>query len=1455
MNYRSIILSALLCMWCNFVSSQPKSHIQHYGLSDGLPQRSIMDILQDKKGFMWFATWDGLCKYDGYNFTNYKSSQKDTIFMRSNRIDHIVEDLSGYIWVHTYNKETFRFDPYKEKYVASFNIGDEPYLASQILVMQSGKVWLTSEDKGAICVADTSNNYKVYSKEYNSLESNTVLSVFEDSKHYSWILTDNGILRLSPSGDDKVSYYSDKSPEGKMSFFSAFETDTEVWFGADSGRIVCHNKQSGKFDIFDTKTKSDIISIKNIYDNLLIILSSDDGFFICDKNKTTFSRFDKSVLKELPSNRMKSCYVDQNNNIWIETDAPGISRFNIVNSQLRYYPPNIFAKRDFLFPPHFYIAEDKNGHIWVHPLGGGLSYYDKATDRLLPFHNEPDSPEWKFSHMLHALHIDRQGNMWISTRTDGLEKITFDNETFKTSDFAYKPKPLDYEIRALFEDDSRNIWLGSKDNMILIYDSAKNFKGYLSADGTISKTSPPLRVTAYTFAQDRQGQIWIGTKGNGLFLLKKTDGNNERYLIKNFKSNPSDIYSLSNNNVYSVHEDDSGHIWIGTYGGGINLYDNANKRFINHHNLLAQYPISSAYQVRTINSVGNVLYVGTTLGLLAFSFDYENPQSTVYKIYTKTHKEKNGLKANDIFNVYTDREKNIYILTQGGGISRAGGFGPKGLPTRFETYDTSNGLPFDIVLSVIEDKDNKLWVVGEGNLVRFDPDNESFEQFRDVSRILDNIFFSEGSPLLTQNGEIILGCTKGTLSFVPEDIHKDEYSPYIAFIKFRVSGKDFVLKGELDDTQKIILGHKENTFSLEYAALDFANPSNISYVYKMDGLENEWIFNQNQRLVNYTNLPPGEYTFRVKSTNSNGVWTDNERCIEIIVKPSFWQTQWAYLLYLTAFTIALYIILRSIFIFYRMRDRVRLEREQTELKTRFYTDISHEIRTPLTLIVSPIEDIIENDKVSPDAKPQLQLVLKNANRMLNLVNQVLDFRKIQKQKLRIKEVLFGEFITDICSSFTKTAESKGISLSVDNQAPSEKLWIDVESIEKLVYNLISNAIKHTPAEKKININIFRKDKTIALQVEDHGKGMSKEVQSKLFTRFASFNTDKSKPSTGIGLSIVKEIVNKHRARITVESDVGKGSVFTVFFQSGLNHFSDDDNVEIIGASPANTPDILPATGNEHPAKDTTADKEEESPLSILVVEDDTDLRNFIKSVLTPHYRLYEAENGKTGYETAVNHLPDFILSDIMMPEMDGIEFLKKIKDNDATSHIPFILLTAKTGIDDKLEGITSGADDYITKPFNVKLLKAKIENIVKQRKNFVNHLTHSSSATELRAESSNEESNITPQDKLFLKNITETIDKNLDNSELTIDDLVDETSLSRKVFYNKVKSLTGLAPVEFIREIRIKRAAELVKTGEYMVKEVAYMVGFSDIKYFSKCFKHIYGVTPSEYGEKFRHKQ
>jgi signal transduction histidine kinase/DNA-binding response OmpR family regulator len=658
-------------------------------------------------------------------------------------------------------------------------------------------------------------------------------------------------------------------------------------------------------------------------------------------------------------------------------------------------------------------------------------------------------------------------------------------------------------------------------------------------------------------------------------------------------------------------------------------------------------------------------------------------------------------------------------------------------------------------------------------------------------------------------------------------------------------GEKSPLSVAIDQIGSLKLSHKQNFFSIQYAALDFQEPDNIQYAYKLDGFDKEWQYARKQRVANYTNIPKGEYIFRVKSTNSEGIWVDNERSLPIEVKPSFWQTWIAYVLYLILFGSLMVLCVAILTTIYRLRSDVKLEKKISDMKLRFFTDISHEIRTPLTMITAPVDYLLNDLSTPEDIRKKLSLVSHNTGRMLRLVNQILDFRKIQDQHLRVSETEVGAFVGEICSEFSEMAENQNIDFKYINLALGEKIWVDPDSLEKMVMNLLSNAFKYTPAGKSIRVVVRKDDKNLSIQVTDKGTGIPKELQKQLFTRFATFNAEKDKPSTGIGLSMVKELADKHGARITVESDLNKGSSFTITFQPGFAHFNNDVEVMLSGTSdaPMET-DAVPAKPIE-PIRSKTATEEKAIRHTVLVVEDDEELRAFLISILESDYTVREASNGAEALRMTAESQPDFVISDIMMPEIDGIQLLQKLREDLNTSHIPIVLLTAKSTIESRLEGLSMGADDYITKPFSVPYFRARIANLIQQRKRLQE--IYSSGLTSGMPAFDPKPFQVTSQDETFMESVVKSIEDNIDNSDFTVEELGHSVSMSRSSFFNKVKSLTGLSPVEFIRDIRLKRAAQILVTGQFLIKEVAYMTGFSDARYFGECFKTKFGMTPAEF--------
>ena len=754
---------------------------------------------------------------------------------------------------------------------------------------------------------------------------------------------------------------------------------------------------------------------------------------------------------------------------------------------------------------------------------------------------------------------------------------------------------------------------------------------------------------------------------------------------------------------------------------------------------------------------------------------------------------------------------------------------------------------------------------------------------------------------------MLFGASGGVFIFNPDSIRKSSYIPPIVFSKLTVANEDItpggnsLLKVDIDDTDKLVLSHKENIFSVHFAALDYTNPQNIQYAYILDGFEKQWTFADKQRSVTYTNLPKGEYVLRVRSTNSDGVWVDNERILDIVILPSFWETPIAYVLYILFILIIILVAVYILFTIYRLKHEVSVEQQISDIKLRFFTNISHELRTPLTLIAGPVEQVLKNDKLPADAREQLVVVERNTSRMLRLVNQILDFRKIQnkKMKMQVQRVDIVPFVRKVMDNFEAVAEEHRIDFLFQTEKEHLYLWVDADKLEKIVFNLLSNAFKYTPNGKMITMFIREDENTVSIGVQDQGIGIAENKKKSLFVRFENL-VDKNlfnQASTGIGLSLVKELVEMHKATISVDSRLGEGSCFKVDFLKGKEHYDKETEfiledaeapvrmgqVVDIANSSIQSETLIPDESEKIEAVyEEDAAKEENSKELMLLVEDNQELREFLRSIFSPMYRVVEAADGREGANKALKYLPDIIISDVMMPEKDGIEMTRELRADMTTSHIPIILLTAKTTIESKLEGLEYGADDYITKPFSATYLQARVENLLMQRKKLQSfyrdslmHINMSVTSGELPASTkamAEEEKKIvsereeeqtqlqsqqqptipdmSPNDRKFMDKLVELMEQNMDNGDLVVDDLVRELAVSRSVFFKKLKTLTGLAPIEFIKEIRIKRATQLIETGEFNMTQISYMVGINDPRYFSKCFKAQVGMTPTEYKEK-----
>lgn len=1449
--------------------AQPEAYFVHYGPEKGLPQHTITDILQDRNGFMWFSTWDGLSKFDGYTFTNYHLPVSSTVESRSSRIDNLFEDKYNNIWTLSYDNQAFRFNIETESFVGTNAIEEfreSSFVASAIVPMERGNVWLLSKKQGCIVITDSLFNARVYNTKAQNLTGDHVYAIHEDTRGNTWILTDRGLTRLAHEGEAPLFYFNKRALnrlKEKAPFFSVLEVRDEVWFGSSQGMVWRYSHDSEQFSQFPTGMGADIISIKPISSEKILLASKQDGFAIFNTYDESLDRYNPNDYPEMGFRKIMNTYVDRSSNVWLETDQLGVSKFNPYTEEYIHFTPLIESTASSVFPPKYFIFEDKRNRLWVHPRGGGFSIYDRATDSLLPFYNEPFSSEWLFSNMMHAAYSDRQGNLWMCTRSHGLEKVIFyDDSKFRAIQlYSNVRSTISNDVRPIYQDSSGNIWAGTKDGKIHVSDIELNKLGVLSQTGLIGE-GDPLNGIAYCITEDSEKNIWIGTKGEGIYRLKR-NGRDAAFSISHYRHDPGDNYSLSDDNVYSIFEDKNKNIWIGTFGGGINLlqYVEGEARFIHSRNELVNYPLEQGDRARVISQDhrGNIC-VGTTLGFIFFHADFESPKTIEFQMYTRDDSDTGSIGANDIMDIFTTSAGETFIGTFGGGISKIEKVDARGYPVTFTTYNNVQGLPSNIILSIQEDGRGDLWIGSEGGLTKFNRSKETFENFSEVKRLMKRYNFSENSRYCLKDGRILFGYSNGLLVFDPERVENNTYNPYLALVQFKLFNRDVAIspKGPLTKNinlmEELELRHNQNFITIEFAALDYVDPDNILYSYKLDGFDKEWVYAGNQRVANYTNLSRGKYLFRVKSTNSDGVWTSNERLLAIEVLPPFWSTTWAYLIYILIALLIFYSVFRILYAFYKMRNKIVLEKQESEMKTRFFTNISHEIRTPLTMIVSPIENLLQNPSTPEPVQKQLKLVSKNTNRLLNMVNQILDFQKIEHTSLTVAKIELVPFVESIYTSYAENALLRKIDYQFENRAGNPIIWADPEAVEKMVMNLLSNAFKYTHSGQSIHLALLDENGYVGIQVRDSGIGISREKQERLFRRFESYNEDKSKPSTGIGLSIVKELAEKHQARIVVNSEEKKGSCFTVFFKKGVDHFG--SNVAIRDTLHVSPP-FEQSEFHESTRVQVQDDESSHDYPTVLVVEDDQDLRGFIRSILEDEYEVHEASNGSEGYDMAVRLIPDFIISDIMMPEVDGMELLEKVRKNPHTSHILFLLLTAKTTLDSQLEGFECGADEYITKPFSVSYFKARVKNLLQRRSELQELYRNRNSSTSLVPFEllGIQEASVNEKDMEFIQTVNRFIEEHMGSNDFVIEDMAIEVGMSRTVFFKKLKGLTGLAPVEYVRDVLMQYAAEFLLTHEGTIKEVSYMVGMNDTRYFTKCFKKKYNMTPSEYRKKYKHQE
>jgi signal transduction histidine kinase/DNA-binding response OmpR family regulator len=951
--------------------------------------------------------------------------------------------------------------------------------------------------------------------------------------------------------------------------------------------------------------------------------------------------------------------------------------------------------------------------------------------------------------------------------------------------------------------------------------------------------------------------LWIGMWGGGVDHLDKNG-----HRIKNYKL--EGVLGCGDNNVITLYEDKHQNMWAGTAGSGLFLYNKLQDGFVQIVDKKDSLKLlNNAFVVSIFEDEYNQLWVGTLYGLVCIKKDRKGSY-----LFTKFYHNNNrgSISSNRIITIFEDSRKNLWFGTEDMGLNLY-----NKRDNTFTVFQKQDGLPNNSIKGILEDNHGYFWISTNKGISKFDPVAKTFRNFTQADGLNSNEFYK--SCLKTKTGELFFGGNKGFNVFYPDSIKNNTFVPPVYLTDLKIYNKSVIIgeKGSplqmhISLTHKIVLTHKQTTFTIEYAALNYTRSSRNQYAYMLEGLDHDWNYVGSNNNATYTSLNPGTYLFKVKGSNNDGLFNPSPTVLEITVLPPFWLTKWAFAVYFFVFFALLSAFIKLQMIRIKQLHDLKMERmkrgkdeELNHMKMQFFTNVSHEFRTPLSLILSPLESIISSGKLKSELKDQLTIIYKNADRLFRLVNELMDFIKIEDDNLNIAAQAGNivEFTHEISTYYNDVAQRRRIEYQFVANEDEISVWFDRDKIEKVLHNLLSNAFKFTPDDGKISLNLEKitvnnnkleqgdqierlsSGDYFMITITDNGSGILSEHLDKVFDRFfQSYEKDKLfQTGTGIGLFLTKSLVELHHGKIWVTSEKWKETSFTVVLPLGNRHFKSDELVTLPdGINVLYTPQVTSEAGIDEVKSNSL---KESLPL-ILVVEDNFELRNYIISVLSPTYKVLEASNGKQGFELALKRVPDLIISDIIMPEMSGIELCRHVKEEITISHIPIVLLTAKVTVENKLEGIENGADAYITKPFNVRILEATLKNLIETRQKLFQRF--SQEAFLLPKELSNN-----PLDQDFLEQAIDYIEKNMADESLSVEKLASQLCISRSQTYRKIKALTGQSATEFLRIVRLKKAVKLMECGELNVSEIAFKVGFGTPHYFTKCFKEHFGKLPSEY--------
>ncbi len=1344
--------------------------------------------------------------------------------LSNNEVHTILKDANGFMWFGT-SRGLNRFDGTKFK-IFKYKMDDStsiPFNNVDYLFEDAEQnLWIGSSYQFTIFNAEMESFSSLPDYYKNTRIPLTGLrALYTDKNENLWFLNQNfNIYKYSPTDLSVDSIRFNPTVQGIWSnFLNDLKEDSNhnLWAVSNGGEVVNINPQT--FDIVNHFQLD--LDLENETADFKLFIDKDDDLWIYSPGRP----FGVFYLKS------------GSNTIHNFTDSSPVYKLN-----------NVFVSA---------VEQDNDGNIWIATDHGGITILDKQTGSTTYLLSNAENNYSVAQNSVTCLYNDREGIIWAGTYKNGISYyhknlIRFDH--YKHIPSVANSLPFS-DVNCFAEDDKGNLWIGTNGGGLIYFDRIKNtWKRFTHDPNRAESLASNIIVSLYI---DSYKELWIGTYFGG---LDRFDGSS----FTHYQHNPDDPTSISDDRVWEIKEDSKRNFWVGTLNGGLNLFDREKKEFY-HYRPDDMNSVGSNFIISIIEDSENNLWIGTSDGL-----DFLNLSTKQFKHYPPEPGVEGKLSNKNVIDLHEDSHGLIWIATSEGLniFSKS--------ENRFRLLSERDGLPDSNIKTILEDQKGKLWIsstngisgikiinYSEGKLLsdlQFD-----IENYNKMDG-LQGKEFNEKAAYRMRSGEILFGGANGFNIFNPETLDENRPENRIVLTNFLVFNQDVkagepfrnrvILDKSIISQNEISLRHKENVFSVEFAALNFFHPEKNSFEYRLDGFNTEWLKVDADKDITFTNLDAGNYLLRIRVSDDGKHWKEMQQPLAIEILPPFWKSTPALLLYILLIVVVLYVARRMMLERQRLKLEAKHEHLEAEriqqidaLKTKFFTNISHEFRTPLTLILTPLEKLLSGN-MDDEHKTHLVLIQRNARRLLSMVNQLLDFRKLEVQKISAKPA-WGDvytFVKEICESFQDLSENKQISLQFNAKEKHFYTYFDHDKLEKIISNLVTNAFKFTPEKGKISLTIETEksnpesENTVNLvfRIADTGIGIPKEKQQKIFDRFYQDELpgDFVSQGSGIGLSMVNEYVGILGGTIEVESEIQQGSTFIVRIPAQI--YSETEIAEINAITPTEQKPVRIKLNTS--TENTVYDSEKKT---VLLVEDNPDFRFYLKDNLKGRYNIIEAPDGQEGWQQVLKHVPDLVVSDVMMPKMNGVELCGKIKNDGRTSHIPVILLTAKVETEATLEGYSSGADDYISKPFDFRILESRIQNIISGREKL-------QQTYQAMLGLNPEKIQVTSLDEKFMKKALEIVEQNMENASFSVEDMAAELAMSRVSLYKKLLSLTQKTPIEFIRIIRLKRAADLLENSQDSVSEIAYKVGFNSPRYFSNYFKEMYNELPSEYIKKHR---